>query len=286
MTGGLDSHVHIWLPDGADYSWLAEVPELRRPFQLGQVLPELSVAGITSVVLVQAADDVADTESMLRAAQEHPEVAGVVAWVPLARWRQAQRLLDRWAGHPVVGVRHLVHRQADPNWLLDPQVDQGLAMLADRGLSFDVCAETPHLLGLVPRLAERHPALTLVVDHLGKPPLREYAEQPDGPAWQRWAGLLAAAAAPPTVVAKVSGLNTTAPPGWTAADLRPAVEHALAVFGPDRLLYGGDWPFALLAAESYSQVWHGVRDCLDRLPAADLEQVLCGTARRAYRLDG
>lgn len=278
MTGGVvDSHVHVWDAAEADYPWLAEAPALRRAYRLDEVEDEQRAAGVDQVVLVQAADDVADTELMLRTARQHPRVAGVVAWLPLRDPAGAAALLDRWHGEPVVGVRHLVHRDPDPDLLLRPAVQETLALVAERGLAFDVCAETTHLLGLVPGIAERHPGLRLVLDHLGKPPIRDRG-------WQPWASLLAAAAEPPTVVAKVSGLNTAAGPGWRPADLERYVEHAVEQFGPDRLMYGGDWPFALLAADSYTQVWEGLRHCLGRLDPAASDQVLAGTARRVYRL--
>jgi L-fuconolactonase len=285
MTGtappAVDAHQHVWDPARADYPWMTpELDRLRRPFDHADVVAEQAEAGIGATVLVQAADNLADTANMLRVARVYPQVAGVVAWVPLDDPAEAARLLDDWhrAAEPIVGVRHLVHREADPDWLLRPQVQDGLALLAERGLAFDVCAETAPLLRHVPALAARHPTLSLVVDHLGKPPIRARG-------WQPWAGLLAAAAEAPNVTAKLSGLNTAADPArWTPADLQPYVDHGVEVFGPNRLLYGGDWPFALLAADSYSQIWTGIRACLDGLGPESLRAVLGGTARRVYRL--
>ena len=231
-------HVHVWHPDRADYSWLAEVPRLARPFDLDDVVAEQRAAGVSRVVLVQAEDNVEDTENMLRTARLHRQVAGVVGWVP---------------------------------------IDEVLGLLAERDLTFDVCAESLHLLALVPSLAGRHPNLTLVVDHLAKPPIREGG-------WEPWAGLLAEAAQAPNVVTKLSGLNTAAAPGATADDYRPYVEHALTVFGAGRVLYGGDWPFALLAAGSYTEIWHGLRGCLDLIEPDARRDVLANTACRVYRL--
>jgi L-fuconolactonase len=142
-----------------------------------------------------------------------------------------------------------------------------------------VCAETVHLLGLVPDIAARHPRLTFVVDHLGKPPVRVRG-------WEPWASLLAAAANLPNVVAKLSGLNTAAADGWTSAEFAPYVEHALGVFGPDRLMYGGDWPFARLAATTYRQVWDGLHGTIESLGTEDRRAVLGETARRVYGLAG
>jgi L-fucono-1,5-lactonase len=277
MIAVVDSHVHVWSSERADYAWLGDVPQLPRTVELDEFWPEQAALGVRQVVLVQAADNVADTENMLRTARLHGQVAGVVAWVPLRDARAADALLERWRDEPVVGVRHLVHRDPDPDLLRDPTVHETLDLLGERGLTFDVCAETPRLLGLVPDLAVRHPGLTLVVDHLGKPPIRDRG-------WEPWASLLAAAAEAPNVVAKLSGLSTAAAVGWTSADLAPYVEHALDVFGPRRLMYGGDWPFALLAASSYTEVWDGVHGTIESLADDDQRAVLAGTACRVYGL--
>jgi L-fuconolactonase len=273
----VDAHVHVWHPDRADYPWLAEVPRLARSFDLGDVAAEQRAAGVSRVVLVQAGDNVEDTENMLRTARLHRQVAGVVGWVPIDDASAAASVLDRWQGEPIVGVRHLVHRDPNPDLLLAPEVDDVLGLLAERDLTFDVCAESLHLLALVPSLAGRHPNLTLVVDHLAKPPIREGG-------WEPWAGLLAEAAEAPNVVTKLSGLNTAAAPGATADDYRPYVEHALTVFGAGRVLYGGDWPFALLAADSYTEIWQGLRGCLDLIEPDARRDVLANTACRVYRL--
>jgi len=271
----IDSHQHLWNPATADYPWLTpDLAVLDRVFTQADVAAELRAAGVDRTVLVQAADNVEDTENMLREAAADPTIAGVVAWAPLTRPDEAATLLDGWAGAPIVGVRHLIHRDPDPKWLLRPDVADGLELLAERGLTFDVCAETPDLLALVPSLAQAHPGLTLIVDHLGKPPIRERG-------WEPWAGLLRDAAAAPNVVAKVSGLNTAAEDGWTATSFQRYVDHALAVFGPDRLMYGGDWPFALLAADSYAQIRAAL---VATLPLEAHEAVLGRTAERVYHL--
>jgi len=272
----IDSHVHVWDPTRAHYPWLAEAPPLNRRFDLSDVEPEHDSAGVVAVVLVQAADDLDDTRLMLEIAASNARVAGVVGWLPLHDPITAARALDRWCDEPIVGVRHLIHRDPDPDLLADRRIDDVLMMLAERHLTFDVCAETEHLLRLVPALAERHPSLTLVIDHLAKPPIATGG-------WQPWATLLTDAAAAPNTVVKLSGLNTVAPGASTAA-YRRYVDHALDVFGPERTMYGGDWPFALLAADSYTEIWQELRACLDDLDHADRHAVLAGTAQRTYRL--
>jgi L-fuconolactonase len=273
----VDAHVHIWDPARVDYPWLAEVPQLNRRFTLDDVEADHTAAGVSQVVLVQSADSIDDAQHMLATALGNRRVAGVVAWVPIDDVALAESWLDRWRAEPIVGARHLVHRDPDPDLLLRPRVGEVLDLLAARRMTFDVCAESQHLLSLVPSLAERHPDLTLVVDHLAKPPIRTGG-------WAPWADLLAEAAQAPNVVTKLSGLNTAAADHATAADFRPYVEHALDVFGPERIMYGGDWPFALLSADSYTEIWHELRGSIDRLETASRRAVLCGTAQRVYRL--
>jgi L-fuconolactonase len=273
----VDSHVHVWDADRVDYPWLAEVPQLARRYDLGDVGHEQTAAGIRHVVLVQAADSIDDTELMLATAAVNPSVAGVVAWVPIDDAPAADACLTRWKAAPIVGARHLVHRHPDPDLLVQPRVAEVLDLLADRGLAFDVCAESESLLRLVPLLAERHANLDLVVDHLAKPPIRQRG-------WEPWASLLSDAASAPNVVVKLSGLNTAAAPDDTAAAWQRYVDHALEVFGPDRTMYGGDWPFALLAATSYTEIWSDLRGCLEQLDPPAQRAVLATTARRIYRL--
>jgi L-fuconolactonase len=273
----IDSHVHVWDPTRVEYPWMVDAPTLERRYDLGDVEDEHRRAGVVAVVLVQAADNTADTELMLEIAADDPRVAGVVAWLPLLDPAGAEAQLDRWVGRPIVGARHLIHRDPNPDLLADPRIDDVMTLLAERHLTFDVCAESLPLLRLVPGLAERHPNLTLVIDHLAKPPIATHG-------WQPWAQLLADAATAPNTVVKLSGLNTAALGGGSAAEYRRYVDHALDAFGPGRTMYGGDWPFALLAASSYDEVWRDLRECLDELDDADLGAVLAGTAQRVYGL--
>jgi L-fuconolactonase len=276
----IDAHVHVWDVTRAGYPWLSDVPSLAQRYTLDELLPSFDAAGVTGCVLVQAADNEADTELMLATALAHPaHVLGVVGWVPMTDPLRAEALLDRWSDQPIVGIRHLIHTDPDPRLLLRPEVDETLSILAERGLAFDACAESLDLLELVPGVAERHPDLRIVVDHLAKPPIRHRG-------WQPWAGLIVEAASMPNVVAKLSGLNTAAAASWSSADFAPYVQHALDVFGTGRVLYGGDWPFALLAADDYLQIWQGIVGCLGHLSDAQRTAVLHDNAVAAYRLAG
>ncbi|MWA03574.1 amidohydrolase family protein [Actinomadura sp. LD22] len=279
----IDAHQHFWNLDRVAYPWLTpDQGPIHRTFEEGDLRPHLDACGVDGTVLVQSADSYADTDFMLEVADRWPRVRAVVGWVPLTRPDEAAEALDRYRRDPrYAGVRHLIHEEPDPDWLLQPVLRDGLDALAERGLTFDVVAVLPRHLEHVPMLAERHPGLRLVIDHLAKPPIAERG-------WRPWADLLARAAAFPNVHAKVSGLNTAADHGtWTAADLRPYVEHALELFGAERLMFGGDWPISVLAG-GYRKVWNETAKVLDdlALTPGDRARVLGGTAADVYRIPG
>ncbi|MCS5714768.1 amidohydrolase family protein [Herbiconiux sp. CPCC 205716] len=277
----IDSHQHVWDPARAEYSWLGpQHAPIDGAMTFDELQPELEAAGVAFTVQVQSADNSADTELMRESAAAHPEVAGIVGWVPLDRPDEAAATLAGWRGDSVmVGVRNLIHDRADADWLLRPEVDEGLGLLEEAGLPFDVVAVLPRHLELVPIIAERHPRLRMVIDHLSKPPIGLDS-------WEPWSTLIAEAAAVPTVYGKVSGLySATADPGsWTTDSVRPALERALEVFGADRLMYGGDWPISVLAG-GYTRVWQGLAPLFAELSDADREQLLGRTAATFYALD-
>ena len=274
----IDAHLHLWDVARHRYEWLQrpENSAIRRTFGFADFAARAAAAGVDRAVLVQADDDSADTEAMFEVAREHRQIAGVVGWVPLDRPGEAAAALDLLAGRPkFAGVRTLIHDQPDPDWLLRPEVGEGLALLERRGVPFDVISVLPRHLAHVPVLSERYPALRMVLDHLAHPPLGRDD-------WEPWRTLLRAAAANPLVHAKVSGLY---PPRaeWAAADIRPYVEFAIELFGPGRLMFGSDWPVAELAG-GYQRVWSAMSSVLGELPPADRDSVLGGTARVFYQL--
>lgn len=276
----VDAHQHFWDPAARPYPWLtAATPAIHRRFDVEDLRPLLTATGVRRTVLVQSADHREDTDAMLEQAHRYPEVAGVVGWVPLHDPAAAADELDRLRRDPVfVGVRTLVHDDPDPDLLVRPEVVESLGLLAAAGVPFDVVAVLPRHLEHVSTLAERHPTLKLVVDHLGHPPIGA----DDG---GRWADLLRRAAEHPTVHAKVSGLYPVVgdPSAWSAADLAAPVRHALEVFGPQRLMVGGDWPVSVLHG-GYVRVWGALRQVLAGLPDADRDRLFGGTAREFYGL--
>lgn len=281
MSRIIDAHTHIWDPAAGDYTWITpELAPLDRAFSLDDVAPERDALGVTDHILVQAADTDGDTVRMLAEAARHPEVVGIVGWVPLTdRARVEQRLDELRETGLLVGVRALIHDMPDPEWVLRDDVGEGLDAVAAAGLAFDVVTSGPPALALVPQLAKRHPTLRIVIDHLGKPPIG--GSDAEIAAWQE---LLAAAAESPQVAAKLSGLASSvgAPDSWTVDALRPIVSTAVDTFGAERLMFGGDWPVSLLAG-GYTRTFEGLHDALD-VDTDALEHIHHRTATRWYRL--
>jgi L-fuconolactonase len=277
MTRRIDAHQHFWDLATGGYDWptAAEGP-IHRTFTPADLAPELAPAGIDATVVVQTTDTLDDTDAMIRAAASASWIAGIVGWVPLTDARAAAAAFEDRADQGIRGIRHLIHREADPEWLLRPDVDAGLAYLEAVALPFDVVAVFPDHLRLIPRIADAHPDLVLVIDHLAKPPVR-------GSGWDRWRSELQAAARRPNVVAKVSGLDTAAGSGWTFEEIRPSVDVALEAFGPDRLMFGSDWPVCRLVSR-YGDVVAAARSWLAALSDREQALVFGGTAARVYRL--
>jgi L-fuconolactonase len=285
MSLVVDAHQHFWTYGTYQTSWM-EVPPyagdpafqpLRRSFQPDDLEPELKAAGVHCTVTIEAADDPAENQTLLANAHNHDWIAGVVGWAPLAHPNDVERALDARAHQPaLVGIRHLVNVEPDPDWIIRPDVLNGLQVLASRRLTFDYVGILPRHLEHVPLVAQRVPDLRIVIDHLGKPPIAAGEFEP-------WSSLLARAARMPNVYAKVSGLDAGGADEWTAADIAPYIDHALELFGPERLMFGSDWPVANLRG-GYSKVWRETNLALAPLSPHERDLILGGTAIEFYRL--
>jgi len=277
VTTRIDSHHHFWDIDSGAYDWPTPAEGvIYRTFQPADLEPELERAGIDATIVVQTVHTVEDTDSMLAAMAAHPWIAGVVGWAPLDDVRNAAMLIEPRLDRGLRGIRHLVHHEVDPDWIVRPSVADGLALLERLGLPFDVVGVFPNHLRHVPALADRYPRLTLVIDHLANPPIR-------GQGWRVWREQLQSAAQRPNVVAKVSGLDTAAGPGWTVDELRPSVEAAIDAFGPDRLMFGSDWPVCRMVG-SFGAVASAAERLLGALSPDEQARVFGGTAVQVYRL--
>lgn len=274
----IDAHVHVWDPARVPLEWLTdEHAPIARAFAPEDVAPLLQAANVGEAILVQSACLDADTDVMLEHAARHEWIAAVVGWVALADSTRAAERLDELATESKLrGIRHLVHDEPDPHWILRPAVLESIRLLEERRLVLEIPAVFPRHLGDIPELARAFPRLTIVIDHLGKPPL--------GGDLGAWAHQLDAAAEHPNVAAKLSGLNTaTERRDWGADDLVPCVDAALSAFGASRLLCGSDWPVALLNGD-YARVWKETRTAIARVAPDDAELLLAGTAERLYGL--
>jgi L-fuconolactonase len=276
----VDGHHHVWDLTRADYPWLGpELGDLHRSVGLDELIPMLDEAGIDRTVLVQASDNAEDTASMLELATARERIGAVVGWVPLDQPAQAERALAELRRHPKFrGVRPGIHFLPDPEWLLRPEVGASLTLLEAAGLTLDVVSVRRRHLELVPVLAERHPRLRMVIDHLSKPPIRK-------PDWEPWRSNLIAAARFPHVYAKISGLFPARGPmtDWDAALLRPYVDLALEHFGAPRLMFGSDWPICDLAG-GFGKIWREYNLLFDALDPPDRARILGGTAAEFYRI--
>ncbi|MFH9060985.1 amidohydrolase family protein [Streptomyces coeruleorubidus] len=272
----VDAHHHVWDLSVRDQDWIAEGSPIRRDFTVKDLVPEARAAGVDRTVLVQTVTVPEETPEFLALADEHEMVAGVVGWTDLTRPDVADelaRLRELPGGRYLKGIRHQVQGEPDPRWLLRPDVRRGLAAVADAGLVYDLVV-LPHQLPACTEAAASLPGLTFVLDHLGKPPIASGALEP-------WASDLRALAALPNTVCKLSGMVTEADlASWTIDDLRPYAGTVLEAFGPDRLMFGSDWPVCTLAA-SYGDVLDTAR----RLTGpSDHARIFGATATRVYDL--
>ncbi|GAA0990287.1 amidohydrolase family protein [Subtercola frigoramans] len=279
----IDAHLHVWDPGRVHYAWLgAQHAPIDRPMHFEDAAPLLARSGLDAAILVQSADNSADTEYMLDVAERWPRIVGVVGWIPLDQPEQAEHELNRLHRNElVVGIRNLIHDQEDADWLRRPEVMDGLRLLEASGTPFDLVAELPRHLQHVQWMSERFPALDIVIDHLGKPPIGRSDDTPE--AWWR---LLRDAAENPRVHAKVSGLysaegHTSA---WTPEAVAPFFDRALEAFGAERLMFGGDWPVCELAG-GYDRVWSALSSLIGELSPTEAGRMLGGTAAEFYTLD-
>ncbi|WP_203138170.1 amidohydrolase family protein [Microbacterium sp. JZ31] len=283
----VDAHAHLWQRHLTPQPWIDPITmaAIDRDVWLDDLLAMQRQSGIARTVLVQTAHSTAETLAFLAVADAHPRtVPGVVGWLDLHGDVETalRRLRDARGGDALVGIRHLVHQDPDEHWLSRARTGAGLDALAAADLPFDLVLR-PEQLADAAALVARHPETRFVLDHLGKPPIAA-AGMGARDGLERWRDDLAAVAAAPNTVAKLSGVVTEAHwDRWDGDELRGAIDHAFTVFGPDRLLFGSDWPVVLLAAAP--REWVDVVDGVLADLAPDLRaRVWGGNAVRVYGL--
>jgi L-fuconolactonase len=281
MSVVIDSHQHFWKLDRAapfDYEWLRnpQLAKIHRDCLPEHLQPLIDAAGVHKTIFVQTQHHLQENRWALQLAEQYDFIAGVVGWIDLASPDCEEQLLE-FKGHPkFVGIRHVVQDEPDDDFVVGPSVLRGLAVLEKHGIPFDMLFYVKHLRHAA-TLAEQFPSLTLVLDHLAKPRIKEQH-------LDDWTDHFHAAARYPNVVCKLSGMVTEADHRrWKPADLRPFVQEALSAFGAERLMFGSDWPVCELAA-SYSQVRDALHEALGTLSSAERASIFGGTAARVYGL--
>jgi L-fuconolactonase len=276
----LDAHHHVW--DVRDQDWITgeALAALRRDFTLADLEPEARSAGVTATVVVQTIGAAEETPALLALAAGSDLVAGVVGWTDLTAPDVADTLAalrESAGGEFLVGIRHQVQGEPDVEWLCRPDVRRGLAAVAAAGLAYDLVI-LPQQLPAATATAAALPELRFVLDHLGKPPIAAGSVEP-------WAGQVRALAACPNVSCKLSGMVTEATwRTWTVEDLRPYSNVVLDAFGPDRVMFGSDWPVCTLAA-TYGDVTSAADQLTRALSRQERDMVFRETAGRFYRID-
>ena len=274
----IDAHQHFWDIQRFRYPWMpAGESPLRRnflPHELALILDRNSFHGS---VVVQANTILEETRWLLELAAQHEFIRGVVGWVDLTDTHLGATLDELQRHEKFKGVRHPVHDEPDVDWLLRNDVLRGLSELARRDIPYDLLLRPQHL-KLVPRIADRVPELPMVIDHIAKPPIA--TQRMDG-----WAEDMAAAAKIPRICCKLSGMITEDDPrAWKAEHLRPFVAHVLKHFGPDRLMFGSDWPVCTLAG-TWKEVLAAFTQASGPQTIEARDRLLGATAGRFYRLD-
>lgn len=279
----IDTHVHVWNFEKAEYGWLKnDTSILNRTYHIEEIETERNKAGITAGVLVQASINTDDTDWMLEVAEKTDWIQGVVGWLPLMDPEKTEQLLnDVYLKNKCYkGVRHLIHDEADPKWLLQETVIESLKILVKYNLTYDVVGVLPEHIRTVLTVTDKVPELKMVFDHLNAPPIAS------GQKFGEWGDLMKAAAANKNFHAKISGLGTVVKKehNWTAADIQPYVEFVLEQFSTDRCFCGGDWPVSLLAG-SYTQTWNTYKQLLNTvLDDAAQQKVYSQNAAAFYKL--
>lgn len=277
----IDAHQHFWDPATGSCGWMTpEYAPILRAFGPDHLRPVLEQAGVDRTILVQTWHDLDETRDFLATAARTDYVAGVVGWVDLTDPNVAGVLAElkgRPDGRYLVGIRHLVHNEPDPNWLLRLDVQRGLEAIQEADLVYDLLLKEPQIPAAVKTVA-RFPKLRFVVDHIAKPRIKDHA-------FDSWAELMRGFAPHRDHVwCKLSGMVTEAEwTGWKPHDFVPYVDQVLAIFGPTRCLFGSDWPVCLVAGD-YPDVKRVLESCLGGLTKEEQASVLGGAAAAAYRL--
>jgi L-fuconolactonase len=277
----VDTHVHLWHPEQLRYPWLTEVLVLNRPYLLKDYNAASGELDIESIVFVQCDthpdDGLKETAWVTSLATTvEPRIQGIVAWAPLEEGEQVAPFVEKLAENPLVkGIRRLIQSES-VDFCIQPDFVSGVKTLSRYGLSFDICIFHPQLANAI-RLVEQCPHVQFILDHIGKPDIKNQHFDPWKQEIQTLAGF-------PNVHCKISGLVTEANlEAWTPDDLQPYIEHVIACFGFDRVIYGSDWPVSTQASD-YPRWVQTLREAVSGCSSEELGNLFRNNAIRFYRL--
>ena len=278
----VDAHVHLWDPGRLSYPWLQGSATLNRPYVLEDYAAATANLSVEAMVFVQceAVPDAYDEEAawVTSLAAREPRLRGIVAGAPPYKGDGVRLDLARLRRHPLLkGVRQIIQFQPDPDFCLSPSFLEGVSLLEEFDLSFDICIDHRHMARIV-EFARRLPRVRMVLDHIGKPNIREGLMQP-------WARQLRELAALPNVHCKISGVATEADHSrWTRDELARYIEVAVEAFGFDRIMYGSDWPVSTDAI-AYGEWVSLLEMLLEGVSEAEQHKFWHSNAMVFYRLD-
>jgi L-fuconolactonase len=277
----IDAHIQSWSPKKSGYDWLASLPEkLNRERNLTEVEPQLEDNRVNFGLLIQAANDPGENDILLEACETTPWLKGVVGWIPLLDPVRTEEFL--LVKSPMLrGLRHMIHHEANPEWLMQPSVIQSFSLLERHLLPFDVSANLPEHLDCILRLSEKYPDQKWCLNHLGTPPVKSRER------WGKWGEQMKALSANPNVFIKIAGLGllTRDLSDWLPDEIQPYIEQSLEWFGTERAMVGNAWPFTELCG-GYTRNWQTTETILEKvLSSSELESILGLNALRFYGLN-
>lgn len=273
----IDAHHHLWKYNTRDYGWMDKSMSILKSDYLPDDLEsELKLNSVRGTVVVQARQSMEETRWLLEMAEQHPFIQGVVGWFDLCSPGLKNELEELAASPKLVGVRYVIHDEEDDDFMLRSDFMRGIAQLEAYDLSYDLLLFPRHLERAL-KLVKTFPRQRFVLDHLGKPLIKEGLMEP-------WRSDIARLAAHPNVWCKLSGMVTEADhKQWQYKDLSPYMEVVLESFGPEWIMLGSDWPVCRLAAE-YSEVMKIVKEFIKALNPRDQEKILYENAIDCYQL--
>ena len=274
----IDSHHHLWKYSRAEYGWITpDMRVLQRSFLPPDLETLMHHFGIEGTVAVQARQTIEETRWLLSLAKQHPLIRGVVGWVPLTDGARVKPHLEHFSANKKLrGVRHVVHDEPDPRYILRDDFNAGVRELRAFALRYDILIFERHLPASI-EFVDRNPNQIFIVDHIAKPRIKDKIISP----WDRHMREMARRE---HVYCKLSGMVTEADLAhWKAADLQPYIDVVLEAFGPKRVMYGSDWPVVLRACD-YARWFNTANQAIAKLSKDEQERIMGGTAIEAYGL--